>query len=111
MRLSSEERVAYLETAHGLYGHSHGFGTRLAAQYPLYGLRWCLILLNEFLPDRWRRRKFAAAGRPGAGELSEEQWRAAKLRQLDRAQAYLRAASIIVETPARAGFASEAAPI
>jgi hypothetical protein len=32
---------------------------RIAAFYPLYGLKWCLILLNEFLPAHLLRRKFA----------------------------------------------------
>jgi hypothetical protein len=27
--------------------------------FPLIGLRWCAILLNEFLPERWARRVFA----------------------------------------------------
>jgi hypothetical protein len=31
---------------------------RVETLYPLYGLKWCLILLNEFLPDRLQRRQF-----------------------------------------------------
>lgn len=38
-----------------------GFGDRLDLLYPLIGLRWCMILLNEFLPERWFRRQFAGA--------------------------------------------------
>jgi hypothetical protein len=34
--------------------------TRLAL--PLFGIKWCLILLNEFLPDALDRRRFALAG-------------------------------------------------
>ena len=34
---------------------------RLISLYPLFGLRWCLILLNEFLPERWQRRIYAGA--------------------------------------------------
>ena len=30
------------------------FRARLNAFYPLFGLRWALIVLNEFLPDCWR---------------------------------------------------------
>ena len=33
---------------------------RVQTLYPLYGLKWCLILLNEFLPEHLHRRKFAA---------------------------------------------------
>jgi hypothetical protein len=32
---------------------------RVEAYYPLFGLKWCLILLNEFLPAHLLRRKFA----------------------------------------------------
>ena len=29
-----------------------GLRDRARIVYPLYGLKWCLILLNDFLPDR-----------------------------------------------------------
>lgn len=96
MQLSTFERSAYLDAALLRYRDVPGFADRLAAQHPLYGLRWCLILLNEFLPERWQKRRFAAGGR-----LAESDWAAAKLRQLDRGRAYLRAASRMVDTPAR----------
>ena len=32
---------------------------RLDIMYPLFGLKWCLILLNEFLKDNLNRREFA----------------------------------------------------
>lgn len=35
------------------------FEQRLLKLLPLYGMRWILILLNEFLPDRWQARVFA----------------------------------------------------
>jgi hypothetical protein len=60
----------------GIYGSDPAFAPRLAALYPLFGLRWALILLNEFLPARWR-------GRVEAGET--EAWPQAKARQLARA--------------------------
>lgn len=96
MQLSAPERSAYLRAALARYADVPGFSGRLAAQHPLYGLRWSLILLNEFLPERWQKRVFAAGGR-----LAESDWQEAKMRQLDRAAAYLRAASRMVDTPAR----------
>jgi hypothetical protein len=42
-----------------IYGEKSAFSARLALVYPLYGLRWCMILLNEFLPDRWEARRRA----------------------------------------------------
>ncbi|ARJ66519.1 hypothetical protein WV31_12995 [Magnetospirillum sp. ME-1] len=38
------------------------FITRLGLLYPLFALIWCLIVLNEFLPERWARRAAAGAG-------------------------------------------------
>ena len=32
---------------------------RVKVVYPLFGLKWCLILLNEFLPEELIRRQFA----------------------------------------------------
>ena len=37
-----------------------GLQRRVAAVYPLYGIKWCLILLNEFLRGADARRRFAA---------------------------------------------------
>lgn len=42
-----------------IYGGEAAFAQRLALLYPLYGLRWCMILLNEFLPERWESRRLA----------------------------------------------------
>lgn len=33
---------------------------RVALVYPLFGLKWCLILLNEFVPEHLLRRDFAS---------------------------------------------------
>ena len=35
---------------------------RVKLVYPLFGLKWCLILLNEFLPECLQRRGFVAEG-------------------------------------------------
>jgi hypothetical protein len=56
------------------------FLKRLKILYALFGARWCLILLNEFLPERWAVRAFAR-GRPD--------WQAAKRVQLRRARRML----------------------
>jgi hypothetical protein len=63
-----------------IYGGVPTFHPRLNALYPLFGLRWTLIVLNEFLPDCWRRRVMAGA---------RESWAAAKQRQLARAHEYV----------------------
>lgn len=50
---------------------------RFQALSPLFGAVWCLIVLNEFLPERWARR--VAAG--GAGDADDA--RARQLRAAD----------------------------
>jgi len=61
-------------------GSGH-FRSRVRLLYPVFGLIWCLILLNEFLPERWHRRQTARGG-------DHEQQKA---RQLGRATNFLRA--------------------
>ena len=46
---------------------------RLAIAYPLVGLKWCLILLNEFLPEYFLRRKFANTDLMNIGHVQSEQ--------------------------------------
>jgi hypothetical protein len=77
--LDDDTRAGLHEGACGVYA-SPGFAARLAGMLPLLGLRWALILLNEFFPERWRRR--AAAGVPGS-------WEEAKARQLAAARKML----------------------
>jgi len=78
--LSPPHRVRFREGALRLYGDDPLFGPRLAAYLPLFALRWVLILLNEFLPERWQRRVLA-------GDTAS--WSDAKLRQLNSARGFL----------------------
>jgi len=63
-----------------VYREEPCFAARLDALLPLFALRWALILLNEFLPERWRRRLLAG---------TTETWAAIKQRQLAAARAML----------------------
>ena len=49
----------FFRSAKALFANDPAFAWRLGALYPLYGLRWCLILLTEFLPERMARRQQA----------------------------------------------------
>jgi len=57
-------------------GGDGSFRQRVGQLYPVFGLIWCLILLNEFLPEKWVRRSAARGGERNA----------AKSRQLRRAK-------------------------
>lgn len=70
----------FRQAAQRLYGQDPAFADRLSAYLPLFGLRWVLILLNEFIPERWQRR--VLAGDTGS-------WSDAKARQLARAREFL----------------------
>jgi len=54
---------------------------RVETVYPLFGLKWCLIMLNEFVPEDLQRRGFASGG-----NLDRT---AAQARQLEKAQRML----------------------
>lgn len=84
--VAAELRSRFRVAAGRLYGRDPDFAARLTAFYPLFGLRWVLILLNEFHPERWRRRVLAGAN---------ESWAEAKIRQLDAARAMLESSRML----------------
>lgn len=70
------------------YSADAGFSQRLDLLFPLVGLRWCMILLNEFLPERWFRREFS-------GVHSDRQ--AAVEKQLFKARSRLAAVAAVLK--------------
>jgi hypothetical protein len=72
-------RRRFCVAAKQVYGADPWFDRRLAAYYPLFGLRWVLILLNDFVRSSWRRELAGSA----------ESWQAAKSLQLEKAQQFL----------------------
>jgi hypothetical protein len=80
MDLTAAMRQEFLSGVSDIFGADASFPRRLHACLPLYALRWTTILLNEFLPDRWLRRRAAGLGDERSAVLS---------RQLDKARAML----------------------
>jgi hypothetical protein len=78
--LAPDLRARFRNAAERLYADDADFAARLAAFLPLFGLRWVLILLNEFHPERWRNRVLAGA---------TYDWDEAKQRQLAAARRML----------------------
>jgi hypothetical protein len=64
MKLAGELKQQFVNGALQVYDDSE-LRARLAFLYPMCGLRWCLILLNEFLPD-------GRAKRQHSGKLTEK---------------------------------------
>jgi hypothetical protein len=78
--VATELRSRFRAAAQNIYGDDPDFLARLKAFHPLFALRWVLILLNEFHPERWRRRILAGASNG---------WAEAKDRQLNAARSML----------------------
>ena len=78
--LEPTQRQRFRQAVTQLYGGDPAFAGRLSAYLPLFGLRWVLILLNEFIPERWQRR--VLAGETGG-------WSDVKAGQLAHARAFL----------------------
>lgn len=87
MALDAALADRFVAGACALYGDEDGFAARLGLLAPLIGLRWALILLNEFLPERWSARQFAGFT-DRAAVLDRQRGKA--MRQLDRVDAWLR---------------------
>ena len=51
---------------------------RVEIVYPLFGLKWCMIFLNEFVPEHLLRRGFASSSDLNIGDLQAEQLSKAK---------------------------------
>jgi hypothetical protein len=80
MSLRESLKRHFAEAIMDVYGTDPSFAARLRLLYPLFALRWCMILLNEFLPERWTDRVHAGA---------RSDWETAKRRQLDRASEWV----------------------
>lgn len=78
--LGQSHRRRFRHSAIALYGADEDFAVRLKVLLPLFGLRWTLILLNEFIPERWQNRVLAG---------TTENWIEAKSLQLKRARNFL----------------------
>ncbi|MBT7557525.1 hypothetical protein HN615_11430 [Candidatus Woesearchaeota archaeon] len=59
MDLDISQKVRWLKGALNIFKKDPNIYSRFHAAWPLYGLRWSLILLNEFLEDGWHKRLYA----------------------------------------------------
>jgi len=71
MNLSEEAKRLFLREMMGFFQKDDSyFKSRLVMVFPFFGLIWCLIVLNEFIPEVLERRIFAGAD--PAGILNEQ---------------------------------------
>lgn len=90
MRLSDALKDRFVDGAAPVFAGDPGFPVRLVAQWPLVGLRWCMILLNEFLPERWLGRVHAGQNRDRRDVLA---------RQLSKTRTYLEKVRQVMQQP------------
>jgi hypothetical protein len=72
MRLAERQKGLYQQHLLGHFGR-HAEIDRLPALMPLYGLRWCAIILGELLPERWQHRLDSNAALGTWDEVRREQ--------------------------------------
>lgn len=63
--LSHDERAQFIATAASLFG-GEGFIDRWRAMFGIFGLKWVLIILNDFVPGSAQRRRFSEPGADAA---------------------------------------------
>lgn len=73
MALPEPLKQAFVSGMLGELGSVKGLARRVELVYPLFGLKWCLILLNEFVPEDLGRRRFANGSDGDRGALLDEQ--------------------------------------
>ncbi len=82
MAIGSGLRQTFLDGILNYFPESEELVKRVQIAYPLFGLKWCMVLLNEFVPTELQRRPFASSAGP-------EDIRCLRLRQLDKARTML----------------------
>ncbi len=61
MNLKEEYKHQFTKRMQDLFNDDTHFQTRLETYFPVFGLKWCLICLNEFVASDAKRRDFAGS--------------------------------------------------
>lgn len=78
MNLPHDLLRRFTENMISRFSENQELAKRIRLVYPLFGLKWCMILLNEFLPERMARRRFASGQTRTPAELRTQQLAKAK---------------------------------
>jgi hypothetical protein len=81
MGLRVSQRTQLRQGFDRIFGADPRWQTRVKALYPLFALKWCMILLNEFRQDQIERRRYV--------DRKAEEIQVIQTRQLDTARALL----------------------
>jgi hypothetical protein len=80
MSLNSDLKERWKQAMLKLHSGDPYFEQRLIASMPLYGMRWALIVLNEFFPELAQKRRDA----DGSGQYDLEERQKIQLRKAKR---------------------------
>ena len=83
MSLDENAQQYWIGEAKRLFADDPNFGVRLNALYPLYAIRWALIMLNEYRTDKIKNRL-------NAQSRMQSDIRGAQLKQLEKAKLMLK---------------------
>jgi hypothetical protein len=83
MSLDEHAQQRWISEAKKLFADDLNFDLRLNALYPLYAIRWALIMLNEYRADKIKNRL-------NAQSRMQSDIRGAQLKQLEKAKLMLK---------------------
>ena len=83
MSLDENAQQYWISEAKRLFANDPNFGVRLNALYPLYAIRWALIMLNEYRTDKIKNRL-------NAQSIMQTDIRGAQVMQLEKAKLMLK---------------------
>ena len=84
MQLAVERKQQLSSGFDEIFGGDPAWEARVRRLYPLFALKWCMILLNEFRPDQVERRRYV--------DGNAEEVQALQMRQLEAARIMLHGA-------------------
>lgn len=78
MALSEPMKEVFVRRMLDVFKEDSRLVDRLKVVYPLFGLKWCMIFLNEFIPSDFTRRAYAAGNPLDRDQVRKEQLRKAR---------------------------------
>ncbi len=79
MQVDNHLKTYFIEKMVEAFGNYPGLFQRVKILYPLFGLKWCMIILNEFVPEFLYRREFADGGAQSRECRQKEQLEKARI--------------------------------
>lgn len=73
MSLSDQMKKTFVHRMTDAFAENQPLAQRVELVYPLLGIKWCLIFLNEFIPDEFSRRIYASGNPSNKTDVMKEQ--------------------------------------